>query len=348
MPTGINAARLVRAVDILTDGIAAGAMPGATVCLFHRGKIVLHEAMGTLDGTRPASLSTIYDLASITKPMATGASLLFLVENGQIALTAMLPELLGKPAAHLANVTVRHLLTHTSGLPAWTPCYDNGPGLEAAVEAILRLPSAPPGTKYEYSCLNFILLHQIIETVAGKSLDEFARETVHAPLGLTDTMYRPPDTLRDRVAPTISREGPQKNETLRGIVHDGNARGIGGVSGNAGLFGTAKEVAMFGEALRTGQIFGAPTRARIFANQVEPSVGAHTFLFFAQGNGFCPAGDLLSAQAVGHSGFTGTLLTIDPTHALTIAVLTNSVFGDGKASWLTLRRRFLNVIASAV
>ena len=157
---------------------------------------------------------------------------------------------------------------------------------------------------------------------------------------MKETTYKPATRLNDRIAPTIPREGPKKNQTLVGIVHDGNACGIGGVSGNAGLFGTAADVALFGEALRTGKIFGSPTRKRIFENQVDPKIGAHTLLFFAMGNGYCPSGDLLSPRTVGHSGYTGTLLTIDPAHDLTVALLTNAVYGDGKASFLTYRRKF--------
>jgi CubicO group peptidase (beta-lactamase class C family) len=305
-----------------------------------------------VDGERPVSLDTIYDLASITKPMATGASVLTLIEQGRLTLTASLSEFLGEYASHLSRVTVAHLLTHTSGFPAWTACYETGPGAEAAVAAILRLPTVPPGTKYEYSCLGFILLQRIVETVSGQPLDRFARENIFAPLGLDTVGYRPDGTLQSRIAPTVAKEGPDSNIPLTGTVHDGNARGIGGVSGNAGLFGTAREVAVFGEALRApgeNPLFGAPTRARVFDNQIKPEVGAHTLLFFAQGNGYCPAGDVLSPRAVGHSGYTGTLLTLDPAYDLTVALLTNSVFlADGKASFLTVRRKFLNALAASL
>lgn len=351
----MSAARITRALDLLREAIDAGAMPGATVCAYRYGQMFLREALGTLDGTRPTHEDSIYDLASITKPMATATSLLTLVEQGRLVLTTSVVDYLGdfadSGANHLAPVTVRHLLTHTSGLPAWTACYNVGTGQGNAVRAILRVPTVPPGTKYEYSCLNFILLRTIIETVAGKPLDEYAREAVFTPLGLTDTGYRPAESLRERIAPTVPKEGPNSGETLIGVVHDGNARGIGGVSGNAGLFGTAESVAHFGELLRSrseATLFGAPTLERILTNQVDPSVGAHTLLFFAQGNGLCPAGDLLSARAVGHSGYTGTFLTIDPAYDLTIALLTNSVYIDGKASFLTYRRKFLNALAAAL
>ena len=352
---GVSPERLAYAVAVLQTGIDTGAMPGATVCALRRGQIFLHEALGTLDGTRPAQLNSLYDLASITKPMATGASLLTLLERGDLLLGTPVTEFLtGVPeAAHLSKITLFHLLTHTSGLPAWTACYEQGEGKDAALSAICRVPpTGAPGTKYEYSCLNFILLARVIESVSGQSLDTFARETVFVPLGLSETTYNPAPDLHPRIAPTISREGPNKDTVLTGIVHDGNARGIGGVSGNAGLFSTAYEVARFGETLRSptphARLFGSPTTMRLLTNQIKPEVGAHTFLFFARGNGLNPVGDLLSPSAIGHSGYTGTLLTLDPAHDLTVAVLTNSVHGDGKASWLQVRRRFLNALAASL
>ena len=349
--SSISSRRLRVAQQVLEEGIVAGAMPGATVCVLHRGEMILHTALGTQDGETPTTTDTIYDLASLTKPMATGSSLLTLIEAGKVTLTTPVKEFFGEDAPHLEKATLAHLLTHTSGLPSWTACYANGTGPEAAIREILKLPTAPPGTKYEYSCLGFILLHKIIEMVSGKQLDVYAQEHIFAPLHLTETGYRPAESLRSRIAPTVSLEGPDRDAPLVGICHDGNARGIGGVSGNAGLFGTAHEVARFGESLRhaTGtSLFGIPTNARIFENQLKPEVGAHTLLFFAQGNGYCPSGDLLSPRTVGHSGYTGTLLTIDPTHAVTIALLTNAVYADGKASFLTVRRKFLNAVAAAL
>nr|CAA9232977.1 Beta-lactamase class C-like and penicillin binding proteins (PBPs) superfamily [uncultured Armatimonadetes bacterium] len=335
-------------------------MPGAQVCALRRGQMFLHAALGTLDGERAVTTDTVYDLASVTKPMATAATLLTLVEQGRLTLAASVPSLLGERAAHLANVTVLHLLTHTSGLPAWKALYRSGTGTDAALAAILRIPmGAPPGTKYEYSCLGFILLQHIIEAVSGTPLDELARTNVFEPLGLTSVTYRPPGELHDRIAPTRSDEtvgeGEDAGKHIVGLVHDGNARGVGGVSGNAGLFGTAREVAAFGDAVRQGgacsqRLFGAPTTARVLASQIKPEVGAHTLLFFAQGNGLCPSGDLLSPRAVGHSGFTGTLLTLDPEYDLTVAVLTNRVFSDPTdgSKWLGVRRKFLNALAAAL
>jgi CubicO group peptidase (beta-lactamase class C family) len=279
--------------------------------------------------------------------MATGASVVSLVESGRLSLQTPATEYFGAESG-LDKVTVGQLLTHVSGLPPWAPLYDNGLGQDAAIDALLALPRAEPGKKYAYSCLGFILLQRIVEIVSGSPLNETAKRLVFGPLGLDSTGFGPDLATSENIAPTIAREGPGKDIALAGTVHDGNARGIGGVSGNAGLFGTARDVALFGEAVRSGSFFGRPARARIFANQVDPAVGFHSLLFFAYGNPYCPTGDLLSPRTVGHSGFTGTVLTIDPEYDLVVAVLTNSVYGDGKSSWLALRRSFLNTLAASI
>ena len=241
-------------------------------------------------------------------------------------------------------MTLRHLLTHTSGLPAWAACYS---GLDAAVETILALERTAPETRYAYSCLGYILLAKILQNLTGKPLDALACEQVFAPLGLASLTFAPDPA---RCAPTTAREGAEEEPvSLRGIVHDGNARAIranGGVSGNAGLFGTAGDVARFGEALRAGSFFSAPAQARLLSPQSAPP--GHTLGFFCTPNPLAPQGDLLSDAAVGHSGYTGTLLTLDPAFDLTVALLTNAVLGEGKTDFLRWRRRFLNAIAGSL
>jgi serine-type D-Ala-D-Ala carboxypeptidase len=353
--------RLSFALDVLKRATKDGktksgnsAMPGFTVCAFHQGRPILHEAFGTIDGKQPVRHETLYDLASITKPIATASSVITLLERGELLLGQSIAEYLPQ-ASHLSKVTLAHLLTHTSGLPAWTACYKEGYGPENAVERILQQPTtAAPGLHYEYSCLGFILLSRVVKQITGQELDAFAPKNVFAPLGLKSLTYHPKPT---QCAPTMSNEGPDATlaslVTLQGVVHDGNARGIScensGVSGNAGLFGNAYDVARFGESLRNpGKLFGTPTLRRVFENQLRPEVGGHTLLFFANPNGLNPTGDILSSRAVGHSGFTGTVLTIDPTFDLTVCVLTNAVYGDGKDEWLRTRRKFMNALAAAV
>ena len=333
--------------DVLHRAIDAGAMPGAVAVVVHRGETLLHEAFGTLDGEAPAETGTLYDLASLTKPLATASALLKLVEGGEVTLAQPAAEALGIDEARLPGVTLCHLLTHTSGLPAWAACYAGGvqAGRDSAVEAILSLERAAPETVYAYSCLGYILLAKILKNLTGKPLEILARERVFAPLGLNSLTFAPDPA---RCAPTTAREGAEDGPTkLRGVVHDGNARAIragGHASGNAGLFGAAADVAGFGEAIRAGRLFGAPTRARPLSPQSTPP--GHTLAFFCQPSPLVPQGELLSGATVGHSGFTGTLLTIDPAFDLTVVLLTNAVYGDGKSEFLRWRRRFLNCVAS--
>jgi CubicO group peptidase (beta-lactamase class C family) len=356
---GIDRDRLNIALDVLRSGVGSS-FPGATLCAFRNNKCFLDLAFGTHGGNSPARLESLYDLASLTKPIATASSILTLVERGKLAYTDTLGLLFGEEnAGEWKAVTVKQLVTHISGLPAWLPLYKSGRGIESAVQTILATPASDrpkPGTNYEYSCLNYILLGRVVETVSGTALSTFARKNIFSPLGMIDTMFEPDVLMQKRTAPTQSEEGPEETlpVTLCGSVHDGNARGIGGVSGNAGLFGTARDVARFGNALLhpgDARLFGDPSLARVWENQI-PGVGGQSLLFYTDGNGYNPSGDLLSPRTVGHSGYTGTILTIDPASNLVVSVLTNSVFptekGVGKPSWLALRRRFLNALAASL
>ncbi len=334
---------------LLLRGIEQGAMPGAVVCVRRRGETLWHEALGTTEGATSTTPTTLYDLASITKPLAMASSICALVERGELLLSAPVTGFLPE-AELLKDATVHHLLTHTSGLPAWIACYkDEGSGLDAAVRAILKLSlRGAPGTHYEYSCLNYILLAKILETVTGTTLDKFVTENVFAPLGLIDLTFHPDPA---RCAPTISQEGSRSGEVLGGIVHDGNARAIcaegNSVAGNAGLFGTADAVARFGEAILHGGLFGLSTRQRWLTPQSTPP--GHTLAFFCRPNLLTPTGELLSDEAVGHSGFTGTALVIAPESGCVISLLTNAVYLDNsKTEFLPMRRRFFNAIAGAL
>jgi len=227
--------------------------------------------------------------------------------------------------------------------------------------------------------------------VSEQGLQFYVREHVFIPLGIGDTTYLPDPSVYDRIAPTRGIEGPESPNadepvTLQGVVHDGNARGIGGVSGNAGLFGTARDVAAFGEAMRAGSqitmtfgtagsfrqgtplfsqlssslgeavrrgpattsLFSAGLFPRLMKNQLA-DIGGQSLMFFTYTNPLCPMGELLSESSVGHSGYTGTLLVIDPALELVLVLLTNRVYTDleGK-QWLATRRRFLNMLAASL
>ncbi|MFM7320378.1 MAG: serine hydrolase domain-containing protein [Armatimonadota bacterium] len=341
--------------QLLLRGIEAGATPGATVHVSRYGETIWREALGTTDGTTPTTLDTRYDLASLTKPIATAATVVAIAARGDLLLSSPIADVLGSDGAAFPGITVRHLLTHTSGLPAWIACHAAGPGLPAAVAAIAGAPCAAPGSRYEYSCLGYILLAAIVEHVAGAPLDQVARRHVFKPFGGRSLGFRPGPV--PGVAPTVSREGTEAElpVVLRGVVHDGNARAIesagASVSGNAGLFGAVDDVAAFGSAVcgwgkRRRQLWSDPVRHAFLDPCSEPA--GHTLGLFCAPNPLVPSGDLFSPRAVGHSGYTGTALLIDPEHDVVVAVLANAVFGEGKADWLVLRRRLMTAIAAAL
>lgn len=343
------------ALALLQSGVDDQTIPGATVHVLRDGETVLRSAVGTLDGTLPARLDSRYDLASLTKPLATAATIVELAGRGDLLLSASIADFLGPAAESHRAITIRHLLTHTSGLPGWIACYKNGTGLDAAVDAILKLPATVPEKHYEYSCLGYILLARILQSVAGDPLDKVAGKHVFKRYGFKSLGYKPgpgPD-----IAPTRSREGnePALPVTLHGVVHDGNARAIeadgSSVSGNAGLFGTVDDVAAFGEMVlghrrRRQRGYSGPVRTQFLYETSQPL--GHTLAFFSYTNPLVPRGDLFPDQTVGHSGYTGTALLLDWMHDTTVAVLTNAVYGDNKDKWLVLRRRFMNAVAAAL
>jgi len=333
-----------------------GAIPGGAIHVLHRGRTVWREAFGTTDGTRPATCATRYDLASLTKPLATASTLFALTARGDLLLSQPIGDLLPDVPECWKRVEVSRLLDHTSGLPPWIPCHAAGPGLDAAVSAVLATPpAAAPGEAYAYSCLGYILLARIVEVVAGKPLDRVARKRVFAPRGLDSLGFKPGPATD--VAPTTSREGPEGDgpTALHGVVHDGNARSIeaGGVSvsGNAGLFGTVDDVAKFGEQLRAG---GGPRRGRWSTAirdgylRARSTPAGHTRALFARPNPLVSAGDWFGDDVVGHSGYTGTALVIDPRTETTVALCTNAVLWEGKGDWLLVRRRVMTAIAAGL
>ena len=333
--------------QIVARGVALGAYLGATLVVVQDGRVVVDIAVGTIDGTRRVTPETLYDLASITKPIATAAVISQLVRSGDIVLSQTVGEILGSDAGRLKSRTVHQLLTHTSGLLPHIPCYDFGLGLDAAIDAIVRSDSEPAGTLYRYSCLGYIVLAKIIKVVTGQTLDVAARERCWNPLGLDSLTFKP----KGLVAPTRSQEGPEGTAVeLIGIVHDGNARGIaadasGDVSGNAGCFGTARDVAAFGCAVLSGEWLCEPLSKRWLEGQSQPA--GHSLALFAGVNPLVPKGELFGDDAVGHSGYTGTALLLVPKSDTVIALCSNAVYAD-KDAFLLHRRRIMNVIAGQV
>jgi len=319
----------VRAV--LTRALADGAFPGAVAVVGNRAGITASFGVGQLDATdasRPTP-STIYDLASLTKIIATTSLMVQLVDQGRVALDApvvrYLPAWRGPRAS---EVTVRQLLTHSSGLAAWRAFYKEATDrADARAQLMLVGPDAPPGTRYVYSDMNFMLLGMVAEQVTGMTLDSAFQKMVARPLRLADTRFRPDSSLRLRIAPT--EFDPWRQRQARGEVHDENAFRFEGVSGHAGLFSTGDDMArvarlwLNGGELDGNRLSSAGTVAQF--TRAQDTLVSRRALGWETPTGTNSAGHRMSTRAFGHTGFTGTSIWIDPTRDLFVVLLTNRV-----------------------
>lgn len=341
--------------SVIQEAIERKIFPSAVCAVLLGGRVKYQGAFGKPDpeADAEASPTTIYDLASLTKPLSTTTLALIALEEGKLTLetpiTRFFPE-----AKHLEGVLVKHLLTHTSGLPAWRALYKNAESREAVLQAVLNTPrTRPPAQGYTYSDLGYILMGAILERVYEQSQAELFRTKVAEPLGLQATGYCPPAEQQAQIAPTGHSENrPQK--TIRGEVHDENAYALGGVAGHAGLFGTQEDLIRYARMVLSGgrpllsyysiQLLLTP-QAQI-GNQ-PPSM--HTIGLFAHPNPMLPRGDLFPPRCVGHSGFTGTVLLFDPQVEMAVILLTNHVYySREKDAYLDYRRRILNALAAQV
>jgi beta-N-acetylhexosaminidase len=332
-------AQLQPVFDVIEKAISDKAFPGATLAVGYKGKLSLH-AFGKLsyDAKAPAvQPTTLYDIASLTKVVATTTLVAKLVEGDfavpldlDAKIERYLPEWPGGPQAEWRHrVTVRHLMTHTSGLPAFKEYWRNSRGRQDTLSWIFAEPlESEPGTKMVYSDLGIILMAEIVERLTGRTLDDLARSYVFGPLGMKDTMYRPPKKLWPAIAPT-EFDSQLRKRLVQGEVHDENAFAIGGVSGHAGLFSTAGDLAVFCQMLLNG---GAYAHERILRRSTvtqftapQPlSAGARTLGWVVPTEG-SSSGHYFSPHSYGHTGFTGTSIWIDPDRQVFVVLLTNRV-----------------------
>lgn len=326
----MSAERLVEVDRIIQRGITAGAYPGAAVVIGRRGVAVWQKGYGRLTwsrtGPRVDPTSSIYDLASLTKAVCLTTAAMILYDQGKLPLDArvqtILPEFTGR---WKERVTIAHLLTHRSGLPPgrriWLTARTPAEGRQQVLST--RLNSIPGGVT-DYSDLGAMVLGFAIERVSGMPLDQFCETRIFAPLGMNDTFYTPDTTLRARIAPTEMY--PPRGYGLRGEVHDESAFTIGKVSGNAGLFGTATDLAVFAQMLLNRGTYGGlrivadSTVRRFTALQVNKRGYGWMIASGEQGSG-----EFLSERTFGHAGYTGTSLWIDPERELFVVILTNRV-----------------------
>jgi CubicO group peptidase (beta-lactamase class C family) len=327
---GMSAARLATINRVVERGIKAGGYPGASVVVGRKGAVVWEKGFGHLGWTTDASSveaeRTIYDLASLTKVVGTTTAVMILFDEGKIRLDDYLvkyiPEFTG---GGRELVTIRLLLEHRSGLPAGRDLWRIAHTAEEARATVLSTPLiAPPGQYYEYSDLGADVLGFMVESVTGQRLDQFLGERVFARLGMSDTRFRPDPSLRGRIAPTELT--PPRGYPLRGEVHDENAYALGGVAGHAGLFSTASDLAIFAQMLLNGGTFNG---TRILADSTVALFTKRAAGTRALGWDTCAGeygcGKYMSANAYGHTGFTGTSLWIDPDRDMFVVLLTNRV-----------------------
>jgi len=319
---------------LLDDFRERGAFPGGVLAVGHRGSLIHLHPFGRLTweaDAPPVTADTLYDLASLTKVVATTTMAMILVDEGRLDLDRPVQDFLpdfqgpGKDA-----VTVRHLLTHSSGLEATAPLYKEIQGRKAYVERIQAMDLAyPPGSRSVYSDLGIILLGEILERIAGQPFEAFVRERVLDPLGMHDTLFRPPAGLRPRIAPT--EVDPWRGRLVHGEVHDENAFAMGGVAPHAGLFSTAGDLARFAQMLLNGGVLGgrrvvSRETVELFTRRDGNVPGSDRALGWdtksAEGSS---AGTLMSPRTFGHTGFTGTSIWIDPERKLYAILLTNRV-----------------------
>jgi CubicO group peptidase (beta-lactamase class C family) len=324
---GMDQARLQEVDRIVNRGIQAGAYPGGVLVIARRGGVVVNKGYGRLGWTtrsaRPDE-NTIYDLASLTKPIVLATSAMLLVDEGKLSLDArvvdILPEFAG-PGKE--RVRVHHLLSHTAGIPAGRQLWRTANSAEEAWRQVLRSPvQLPPGHTMTYSDLGAMIMGKVIEKVSGMPLDQFARTRIFEPLGMFDTFYRPADSLRARIAPT--EVGPPRGYSLRGEVHDEAAWRLGGVAGHAGLFGSAHDLAIFAQMMANrGEVNGVRLIADSTVRRFTREEKTKRTLGWELANKERGSGEFLSERAYGHTGFTGTSIWIDPDRQLFIVFLTN-------------------------
>ncbi len=318
--------------------VADGAFPGAVLVVGHQGAVAYVTAVGRYgdEDLRPVTDTTVYDLASLTKVIGLTTATMLLVSEGSLELDRpvidYLPEFDG-PGRD--KVLVRHLLTHTSGLPAWVPLYEESDTPAAAIERVLTAPlEAVPGEQYVYSDLGAITLTQIVERQARVPLDEFLKQRVFEPLSMSRTRYRPPRNWVSFIAPT--ERDPWRGRLVRGEVHDENTYHLGGVSGHAGLFSTGWDLSRFalwmldawhGRLPEDGLVYLPHDIVRLFTRRQPGPEGSTRALGWdtPSDSGRSSAGTLLSRESFGHTGFTGTSIWIEPERELFVILLTNRV-----------------------
>ncbi len=364
---GMSEERLNRVHAIINEAIGRKEFPGAVLLVARKGKVVVRKAYGESQWVpehKPLTADMIFDLASLTKPIATATSIMILAERGKISLSDRVKMYVPEFAPYVddwneagEDARILNLLTHTSGLPPYTDAVEAGKKLgspcsmDDLVKYIALLKKTnPPAAEFHYSCLGYIALAYIVKKASGQTIDVFAEENIFKPLRMKHTFYKPGPKFLRLCAPTQVVDG----QPLIGVVHDPLARLQGGISGNAGLFSSADDLAVFAQmVLGKGEFKGVRILSPLAAERMT-SIYPKTE-FSGRGLGWdlssayaTNGGDIFGPRSFGHSGYTGTSIWIDPETETAVIFLTNSVHPEDKGQIIPLRSRVANVVAAAI
>ena len=369
----VSSTRLAQMDAMIADEIAKKHLPGAVVLVGRKGRVVWLKSYGAraVEPTRePMTDDTIFDLASLTKVVATATSIMILVERGKLRLSdpvsTYIPELKGEGRD---RVTIEQLLTHVSGYAPDFDLRERWTGYDEAIKRLIKEPLRnPPGTRFTYSDIGFITLGEVVARVSGMPLDQFAQKNIFGPLRMHNTGFRPSPSLTTRIAPTERRRGQlsylgdtavnagvEGDVWLRGQVHDPTSYRMNGVAGHAGLFSTASDLAIYCQMILNGGSYGgvrilAPlTVAEMTRPRVVSSSGNTRGLGWDMNTSYSTnRGDLFPLGSFGHTGFTGTSIWIDPASEMFVVFLSNRVHPDGKGDVGPLRGRVSSIVAGSV
>ena len=344
--------RLAVVDSIVQEAIHAGQIPGAVVLVWHNGQVLYRKAFGyrALEPRRELmTVDTVFDLASLTKVVATTTAVMQLVEKGEVRLNDPVAKYIPEFAQNgKEDITVRGLLTHYSGLEPDLDLTHPWQGRDTAFSmAFAEKPVNPPGSRFVYSDINFITLGALVERVSKVELDKYCAQNIFTPLKMARTRFLPPATWVPKIAPT---EYDEQNRMLRGVVHDPSARRMGGVAGQAGLFSNADDLSKFARALIAGSSVLPSLLVEKMSTPQQPPA-AHELRGFGwdiDSPFSTNRGELLPVGSFGHTGFTGTSLWIDPTTRTYIILLTNAVHPRGKGSAVALRTKLATAVTAAL
>ena len=346
--------QLVQIEDIVNREIEKESFPGAVVCIGQGNKILYLKAFGEEVKTpysEPMSENTIFDMASITKPVATATSVMILIDREKISPQDKVGKYLPAFACNgKEEATIHHLLTHTSGLPPYTNA-DNlkkefgAPCPEKVIEKICRLEAKnKPGEKFVYSCLGYITLGRIVEIVTGRQLDEFAKENIYKPLKMKNSTFNPPEFRQENIAATEIKD----DELLRGFVHDPLAQLMDGVSGNAGLFSNARDLSIYcrmllNDGTLNGKKILSPRSVELLTTHQSHN---RSYGFDINSNYAWIKGSYSPPNGFCHSGYTGTSLVCDPENKIYLIILTNRAHPHDKGTVKPVRKQVADVVFS--